>query len=48
MWTGTFWTTGIPGIYGEMVPLIDFAVYSFRVPLETLAPRDLVDPVDLL
>lgn len=32
----------------SLVPLIDFVVYSFRVLLETLAPRDLVDPVDLL
>lgn len=32
----------------ESVPLINFLVYSFRVPLETLAPRDLADPVDLL
>lgn len=30
------------------VLLIDFVVYSFRVPLETLAPRDLAEPVDLL
>lgn len=30
------------------MPLIDFVVYSFRVPLEALAPRDLADPVDLL
>lgn len=30
------------------VPLIDFLVYSLRVPSETLAPRDLVDPADLL
>lgn len=30
------------------VPPIDFVVYSFRVPLETLAPRDLAEPVDLL
>lgn len=32
----------------SMVHLIDVVVYAFRVPLETLAPRDLVDPVDLL
>lgn len=32
----------------RMVHLIDFVLYSVRVPLETLAPRDLADPVDLL
>lgn len=32
----------------RMVHLIDFVLYSVRAPLETLAPRDLADPVDLL
>lgn len=31
-----------------LVPLIDFVVCSFRVPLETLAPRELAEPVGLL
>lgn len=31
-----------------LVPLIDFVIHSFRVPLEALAPRDLVEQMDLL